>query len=134
VNAAGVPQRAVSICSIAAVIAVACNYVAPDLVFGELLKDISWVALLVWSLIIVTHLAFRRATAAGSVQRVGYRLPGSPYAQLLVLGTFVMVGVELVISSTRVAGFCLLLSWLLLLALGYRFLVYREHTRRTARI
>jgi amino acid transporter, AAT family len=126
VDAAGVPQRAVSICSIAAVIAVACNYVAPDLMFGELLKDVSWVALLVWSLIIATHLSFRRRIAVGSIQPVSYRLPGSPYAQLLVLGTFVMVGAELARSSTRLTGFCLLLTWLLLLALSYRFQCVRK--------
>ena len=57
-----------------------------------------------WALIVIAHLGYRKAVAAGEARPVAYRMPGSPYTNWLVVAFLVLVAAFLGLSEgTRVA-------------------------------
>ena len=57
-------------------IGVALNYVVPERVFVYV-TSISLVgSLWTWALIVIAHLGYRKAVAAGEARPVAYRMPG----------------------------------------------------------
>ena len=66
-------------------IGLALNYVVPERVFVYV-TSISLVgSLWTWALIVIAHLGYRRAIAAGGLPLGAHRMPGSPYTNWFVL-------------------------------------------------
>jgi AAT family amino acid transporter/D-serine/D-alanine/glycine transporter len=114
-NRQGVPYVAVSVGAAAMLVGVGFNYLMPERVFGAVMNTVGWMVLLVWANIMVTHLFYRRALSRGAASRVGFRLPGAPYTNWLVLVTIGFAMLEMVIHGGGRTPPLLLLCWLAVL-------------------
>ncbi|MGD0475194.1 MAG: amino acid permease [Candidatus Velthaea sp.] len=126
VSSRRIPATGVTVSAALMLIGVALNYIVPAQVFVYV-TSISLVgSLWTWALIVIAHLGYRKAVAAGEARAVSYRMPGSPYTNYIVVGFIVLVAIFLSLDpSTRVALYVAPV-WFAILAIGYQF------TNRTA--
>ncbi|GAA1988305.1 amino acid permease [Kitasatospora viridis] len=126
----GVPARALAVSAAVMAVGVWVNAVDPEHAFAYITSVSTGGAILVWSTILVTHLRYRRAVAAGRSAGSDYRLPGAPYASWLALGFFALVTVLIAWrSDTRIALY-VMAAWGALLCLGYAGLRANQRLRQ----
>jgi AAT family amino acid transporter len=80
---------------------VVLNYVVPAQAFTLITSTATVGALWTWGVIVVCHLAYRRAVARGSVRASSFRMPGSPYTNWLVVVFLVFVAVLLAFTANQ---------------------------------
>ncbi|WP_262700307.1 MULTISPECIES: amino acid permease [Streptomyces] len=81
-----VPYGGILLTSFFCVLGVGLNYVVPSEAFEIVLNFAAIGILSTWAVIMLCHLLFWRRAQAGLVSRPGYRLPGSPYTEIVTLG------------------------------------------------
>jgi amino acid transporter, AAT family len=118
-SAQHVPAKGINVSAAVMLVAVALNYVVPEKAFVWVTSISTIGTLWTWGVIMVSHRNYRRAVAAGRARASSFRMPGSPYANWLViaflLGVTAMLGLD---EDTRVALYVAPV-WFGLLALGY---------------
>ncbi|WP_342237345.1 amino acid permease [Inquilinus sp. OTU3971] len=114
-----VPVAGIAASAAVMLIGVGLNYVVPEEAFIWV-TSISLVgSLWTWGIIMIAHLGYRRAVAEGRSAAVGFRMPGAPAANWLVVAFLVLVAVFLGFDpSTRVALYVAPV-WFALLIVGY---------------
>ncbi|GHF72056.1 L-asparagine permease [Kitasatospora xanthocidica] len=80
-----VPYGGILLTSGMCVLGVGLNFVVPADAFEIVLNLAAIGILATWGMIMVCHLLFWRKTQAGELTRPGYRLPGSPWTELVTL-------------------------------------------------
>ncbi|GAB2624573.1 amino acid permease [Streptomyces capparidis] len=80
-----VPYGGILLTSSVCVLGVGLNYVVPSQAFEIVLNFAAIGILSTWAMIMVCHLIFWRRAQAGLLSRPGYRLPGSPYTEVVTL-------------------------------------------------
>lgn len=86
-----VPYGGILLTSAVCVLGVGLNYVVPSDAFEIVLNFAAIGILATWALIMISHLLFWRKARTGEVVRPGYRLPGSPWTELVTLAFLVSV-------------------------------------------
>ncbi|NIY63326.1 amino acid permease [Streptomyces malaysiensis] len=81
-----VPYGGILLTSFFCVLGVGLNYVVPSKAFEIVLNFAAIGILSTWAMIMLCHLLFWRRAQEGRVTRPGYRLPGSPYTEIVTLG------------------------------------------------
>lgn len=120
VNARHVPATAITFSAALMLIGVVLNYLVPKEVFVWVTSVALVGSLWTWGMIMYTHLEFRKAVADGRAPAVGYRMPGAPVANWLVIAFLVLIALFLGIDAdTRVALYVAPI-WFAILAIGYR--------------
>lgn len=120
VNRNHLPANAITFSAALMSIGVVLNYMVPEQVFTWVTSISLIGALWTWSIIMIAHLGYRKAVAAGQARAVAFRMPGAPYMNWLVVAFMVAVGALLAIDpSTRVALYVAPV-WFALLGIGYR--------------
>ncbi|MFO1072527.1 MAG: amino acid permease [Geminicoccaceae bacterium] len=115
-----VPANAITFSAALMLIGVALNYVVPKEVFVWVTSVALVGTVWTWGMIMYTHLKFRQAVAEGRVKASGYRMPGAPIANWLVIGFLGLIVVFLGLDAdTRVALYVAPI-WFAILAAGYR--------------
>ena len=94
---------------------VGLNYLVPAEAFEIVLNFASIGILATWGIIMVCHLLFVRSAARGEVTRPGYRLPWSPYTEILTLAF--LASVVVLMSFDEVGRITLMTMPLIILAL-----------------
>jgi len=85
-------------------IGVVLNYLVPKDVFTWVTSVALVGALWTWGIILLSHLSYRRAVLEGRLPEVGFRMPGAPYANWVVLAFLIAVTAMLGLDpETRVA-------------------------------
>jgi amino acid transporter, AAT family len=125
VSSQNVPIVGITVSAMIMLIGVALNYIVPEQVFVYV-TSISLVgALWTWGLIVISHLAYRKAVAIGEAPLVAYRMPGSPYTNWFTVTFLVLVAVLLNLDEgTRVALYVAPV-WFTVLGLGYQIVKRR---------
>ena len=120
VSSRHVPAAGITASAILMLIGVVLNYLVPERVFVYV-TSISLVgSLWTWALIVIAHLGYRKAVAAGEARPVSYRMPGTPYTNWLVVGFLILVAVFLSLDAgTRVALYVAPV-WFAILTVGYQ--------------
>ncbi|MEV7086014.1 amino acid permease [Streptomyces sp. NPDC093085] len=80
-----VPYGGILLTSAVCVLGVGLNFVVPKDAFEIVLNFAAIGILSTWAMIMICHLLFWRKTRAGLLDRPGYRLPGSPWTELVTL-------------------------------------------------
>ncbi|MER8001252.1 amino acid permease [Streptomyces sp. NPDC095613] len=80
-----VPYGGILLTSGVCVLGVGLNFVVPKDAFEIVLNFAAIGILSTWAMIMICHLLFWRKARAGEVVRPGYRLPGSPYTEVVTL-------------------------------------------------
>ncbi len=119
VNARHVPAAGITASVGVMLLGVVLNYFVPEQVFVYVTSVALIGSLWTWALIVIAHLGYRRAVAAGEAKAVPYRMPGSPYSNWFVVAFLVMVAGFLGIDEgTRVALYVAPV-WFAILGIGY---------------
>ncbi|MFC4517808.1 MULTISPECIES: amino acid permease [Streptomyces] len=86
-----VPYGGILLTSGMCVLGVGLNFVVPADAFEIVLNLAALGILATWGMIMVCHLLFWRKTRSGALTRPSYRLPGSPWTELVTLAFLVSV-------------------------------------------
>ena len=84
-NHSGVPYGGIMLTAAVCVLGVGLNFVVPADAFEIVLNFASIGILATWGIIVLSHLLFVRKAQRGELTRPAYRLPLSPYTQILTL-------------------------------------------------
>jgi AAT family amino acid transporter len=125
----GVPKRALIVSVGMALLAVAANFLAPEKVLAEIMKVVAWLVLTYWVLVMLTHVAMRRALARGEVRAARFQLGAAPFSNFLVCGACALVAVELARFGSTARTFELLGGWCVILYIGYRLTARQSASR-----
>jgi amino acid transporter, AAT family len=126
VNARHVPAAGITASAALMLIGVVLNYFVPERVFTYVTSVALVGSLWTWALIMISHLGYRRAVAAGQARAVPYRMPGAPYSNWFVVAFLILVAGFLGVDpSTRVALYVAPV-WFAMLGIGY----YLSKTRQ----
>ena len=120
-NGRGVPVLTVVISARVMGIGVVINAIVPEKAFEYITSVSTGGALLVWTVILVAHMIYRRRAAAGTLAKSPYRMPWAPYSSWAVLAFFVFVTVTIAWEAdTRVALY-VMAAWVALVVIGWPF-------------
>nr|WP_241778011.1 amino acid permease [Streptomyces sp. CT34] len=86
-----VPYGGILLTSGVCVLGVGLNYLVPSKAFEIVLNFAAIGILSTWAMIMICHLLFWRKARAGLLSRPGYRLPGSPWTELVTLAFLALV-------------------------------------------
>jgi amino acid transporter, AAT family len=123
-----VPIRGVTLSALVMLIGVALNAIVPAKVFIWVTSIALIGTLWTWIIILLAHLRYRRAVAAGHELPSGFPMPGAPVANwLVILFLLIVVAMLSLDSETRVALYVAPV-WFAMLGFAYR----RWRGRRTS--
>lgn len=118
-NGRGVPVLTVVISALVMGIGVVVNAIVPDKAFEYITSVSTGGALLVWTVILVAHMIYRRRATAGALPKSPYRMPWAPYSSWAVLAFFVFVTVTIAWGAdTRIALY-VMAAWVALIVGGW---------------
>ncbi|MGI5166577.1 amino acid permease [Spirillospora sp. CA-253888] len=127
-NGRGVPVLTVVISALVMGIGVIINIFVPEKAFEYITSVSTGGAILVWAVILVSHLVYRRKVRAGELPASPYRMPWAPYTNWVVLAFFVFVTVTIAWEAdTRVALY-VMAGWMVLVLVGWPFV--RRNSRK----
>ncbi|MFC6206468.1 MULTISPECIES: amino acid permease [Levilactobacillus] len=127
VNKNHVPQNALLLSSAALLIVVVLNYVMPKDVFS-LISGVATVSFLfVWSVLIITHLVYRRKNKESAEHNI-FPAPFYPYADYIALAFYAIIFVILFFSSSMRLSLYVSVLWIICLFLIYEVV---KKVRRT---
>ena len=125
-NAQHVPTRGILASGAFMLAGVLVNYVVPKQAFIYVISVVVVIQLWTWGTIVVSHLFYRRAVAAGKVAASPYRMPGAPYTGYLTLAFFALILVLLAFDGdTRIALYVSPV-WFVLMAIGWQVVKRRS--------
>ncbi|MEV0604503.1 amino acid permease [Streptomyces sp. NPDC050315] len=126
----GVPAVAVLASAVVMAIGVWVNAVDPGHAFVYITAVSTGGAITIWSIILVTHLCYRRAARAKQAPQSPYRMPGAPYTNWLVLVCFAFITVLIAWGTDTRMALYVIAVWFILLALGYPLVRSRRGAKR----
>jgi len=119
-NSQHVPTRGILASGFFMLAGVLVNYVVPKQAFIYVISVVVVIQLWTWAIIIVSHLGYRRAVAAGKAAVSPYRMPGAPYTGYLTLAFFTLILILLGFDGdTRIALYVSPV-WFVLMAIGWQ--------------
>ena len=132
-SASGSPSRAVRATVLFMSVGVVLNYVIPARVFGWLMSFLSFDVAVIWAMIVLTHMRFRRALAARG-ETVAFRMPYASVTSwiclVFVAFVFVMLGVDPTTRGSLYAGAAVMA----LMAIIYRRSRHLQAAARSTRV
>lgn len=122
VNQRGVPVRAIVYPGIFTALCVVLNYVAPAGVIELLMSLIVAALVITWTIIIVTHLRFRRAHAARGTA-LGFAAPLAPLSNAICLAAMVLVVAVMLLTPSVRSSALAIPVWVLVVYGVFRVIV-----------
>lgn len=119
-SAHGAPLFGVLASSAVTVIAVIVVLLWPDFAFQYLLAIALFSAVINWTMIMITHLLFRRRIGAQGVAALEYKLPGGKVSTVIVLVFLAVVVVQMAFIAQYRTALTVGPLWLILLLLSYQ--------------
>lgn len=118
-NKRHVPYLSVTLSASVLMLGVVLNYFIPDRIFGYLLSAAAWIALWMWTSIMLSHFNYWRTISSDLRARVNFRLPGAPYTNWVVILALGGIAVLIAINGTTRITFYIIASWLVLLTAAF---------------
>lgn len=125
-NTRHVPGPAVLATASVLMIGVFLNVTIPEQAFAYITSVATVAVLWTWTMILLSHLAYRRATDAGRVPRSSFRLPGSPYTNAIALLFIATVAVLLAFDSDQRIAILAGAIWAAIMVAGWLTLKRRR--------
>lgn len=129
VNTSHVPAKGVLASAAMMVFGVLLNAIVPEQAFSYLLSICTLAALWTWSVIILSHMAYRRRVKEGAVRASTFRLPAAGILGGLCLAFFALIVVIMAIDPSSRLTLLGIPLWAGILLLGYRFHVVSSRRR-----
>jgi AAT family amino acid transporter/D-serine/D-alanine/glycine transporter len=118
-SAKQVPSMGINTSVAVMLLVVAVNYFVPEKAFAYVTSVSTIGTIWTWAIIMLAHLGYRRAVAAGRAKASSFRMPGAPVTNWLVLAF--LAGVTAMLwrdADTRIALYVAPV-WFALLGIGY---------------
>jgi amino acid transporter, AAT family len=126
----GVPRRAIQVTTVALLLGVLLNYLAPAKVFVWVTSIATFAAIWTWTIVLVTQMKFRRGLSETEREQLTFRMPFYPYGSWFALAFLALViGLMAYFPDTRVALIIGPLWMVLLTLLFYGFGLNTTRTR-----
>ncbi|HWC24158.1 MAG TPA: amino acid permease [Flexivirga sp.] len=126
VNRNSVPSTATLLVFVIMIGSVGLNVVMPDRAFEVFASVTVFGLVCIWTSILVSHLNFRKARAAdGSLERIRYRMPFSPYSNYLALALLVLVIVCIAFLPNMRISLLVSAIWGAVVYVAYRIYIRR---------
>ena len=125
------PAWAITVSAGVMLFGVVLNYVVPKEAFTYITSTATVGALWTWGVIVVTHLAYRRKVAEGSVRAGPFRRPGSPVTNWIVVVFLVFVAVLLWFTENQRVALYAGAIWAVFIAIASA--IYMRHRARRGR-
>jgi len=119
-NSAHVPTRGILASGAFMLAGVLVNYVVPKQAFIYVISVVVVIELWTWAIIIVSHLGYRRAVAAGKAAVSPYRMPGAPYTGYLTLAFFALILILLGCDGDTRLALYVSPVWFVIMAIGWQ--------------
>jgi AAT family amino acid transporter len=133
-NGRGVPVLTVTISALVMGIGVVVNALVPEKAFSYITSVSTGGALMVWAIILVAHMIYRRRSRAGVLPESPYRMPWAPYTNWLVLAFFAFVIVTIAWEAdTRIALY-VMAGWAAFVLIGWLFVRRDSHAATGAKV
>ncbi|NYI08149.1 amino acid permease [Allostreptomyces psammosilenae] len=114
-----VPATAIACGAAVMVVGVVVNAVSPDRAFTYITSVATVGALWVWAVILLCHLRYRRAVAAGRLPAAAFRMPGAPYTTWLSLAFLALVLALLTLAPETRTALYVAAAWAVSVSLAY---------------
>jgi amino acid transporter, AAT family len=114
-----VPAAGIHASAVVMLLGVVLNYLVPERVFTMVTSIALIGTLWTWGIILVAHVNYRRAVAAGRAASAPFRMPGAPFANWLVLAFLVLVTAMLARDPDARVALYVAPVWFGLLGFGY---------------
>ena len=131
-NGRGVPVLTVVVSALVMSIGVVINIIDPEHAFTYITSVSAGGALLVWSVILVTHMAYRKKAEAGVLRKSSYRMPGAPYTGWAVLAFFLVVVGTMAFGEDGRIALGMTAGWVVIVLIGWLFV--RANSRQAAQV
>ncbi|HEX3566567.1 MAG TPA: amino acid permease [Acidimicrobiales bacterium] len=125
-----VPALAIMVSGTVLLIGLVLNIVMPAQAFSYITSVATVAVLWVWAMVAISHLVYRTKVRDGLLPRQDFRLPGSPWTNLVILAFIVLVVVLLFVTKAQHIALYAGGIWALLLAGGWT--ITRRANRRLA--
>lgn len=119
VNKRGVPVRAIVYPGIITALCIVLNYVAPAGVIGLLMSLVVAALVITWTIIILTHLRFRKAYEARGA-KLTFRALCSPMSNYICLAAMALVVVVMALTPAIRSSAIAIPVWLLVVYVAFR--------------
>jgi AAT family amino acid transporter/D-serine/D-alanine/glycine transporter len=129
-NKRNVPYLSVTLSGAVLMLGVVLNYFIPDKIFGYLLSAAAWIALWMWTSIMLSHFSYWRTISKSSHERISFRLPGAPYTNWIVVLAIAATALLIAINGTTRITFYIIASWLVILVAAYYTKGHRQQAPR----
>lgn len=123
----GVPRAGIWVSVIVMSLGVILNVIIPAEAFLAITSVAALAGLWTWSMIMFSHLGYRRRVRAGDLPEVSFRLPGSPWTNYVFLAFVAMTAIMAALSPAQRIAFPAAAVFAVGLAVGY----WRLTARRT---
>lgn len=130
VNKRGVPVRAIVYPGIVTALCIVLNYVAPAGVIELLMSLVVAALVITWTIIILTHLRFRKAYEAKGAKLI-FRAPFSPISNYICLAAMALVVVVMALTPDIRSSAFAIPVWILTVYAAYR-IVFRQPAQLAA--
>ena len=114
-----VPATAMFVSFLAMLVGVVLNYFIPHRAFTYITSTATVCGLFVWTMIMVTHLRYRRLVNAGELPAGRFQLPGAPVSNWFTIAFLAMVLVLLAFSRDTVIALYVAPGVVAAIAIGY---------------
>lgn len=109
---AQVPVNALFFSATIIAIVVLLNFFIPGKVFTLISSIATTCFLFIWGSIVLTHIKYKRATAAGQAKQVSFKMPWAPYSDYFVLLFLTMVCIILLFRFETLVALIGSVLWL----------------------
>lgn len=114
-----VPARALAVSGVALAFGVLLNVLVPDKAFVYITSVATVAILWIWGMVVVAHLRYRARLRRESAPAGEFRMPGSPWTNLVVLAYLALVAVLLAIAPDQRVALIAGGAWAVLVAVGW---------------
>ncbi|RHW41481.1 amino acid permease [Neobacillus notoginsengisoli] len=112
----GVPSRGILFSAAILLVAVLLNYLVPEKVFYYITAIATVAAVTSWSIIIITHIKFRKANPGGGA----FRMPLYPFSSYFALAALAVVVVAMAFIEGMAVAYIVAPIWFAILFIGYK--------------
>ncbi|OCA83352.1 phenylalanine transporter [Bacillus sp. FJAT-27225] len=114
-NKQGIPARGILFTAAILLIAVYLNYVVPEKVFSYIMSIATISAVTSWTIILLTHIKFRKVTGGSSF----FRMPLHPFTSYFALAVLAVVVISMAFIEDTFVALLIAPVWFALLTVGY---------------
>ena len=126
-----VPYKALCMSVLCMLIGVVLNYFLPASIFEIITSVSAFACMVTWMMILFCQMSFRKKVKAeGTISKIRYKMPFSPYSNYLTLAFFAVVLVSAMFNANTRIGIIATVIWLIALVIMYYIVGFNKQAEK----